>query len=175
MSNVETLYQSKWLGLFRIDDWDFAKRPASDACVGILATTSESEILLVEQYRIPVQRRVIEIPAGLVGDEEEHRGEPIEETARRELLEETGFHAAEIRPLIASPTSAGMTSEITHLFHAYGLTRKTNGGGTGSENITVHRVPLKGLREWLAAKEADGFLIDYKIHAALWAAGIPAH
>jgi ADP-ribose pyrophosphatase len=172
MPHVETLHQSKWLGLFRIEDWDFARRPGGDLCVGILATTGDDEILLVEQFRVPVQKRVIEIPAGLVGDEEEHRGEPIEETARRELLEETGYRAAEIRPLIASPTSAGMTSEITHLFHATGLIRETNGGGTGGENITVHRVPLRELRGWLAAKETQGFLIDYKIHAALWAAGI---
>ncbi len=169
---VETLHQSKWLGLFRIDDWDFARRPASDECVGILAVTPEDEIVLVEQFRVPVQRRVIEIPAGLVGDEEEHRGEPLEETARRELLEETGYRAAEIRPLIASPTSAGMTSEITHLFHATGLTRETQGGGTGGENITVHHVPRAGLRQWLAEKEAEGFLIDFKILAAMWSAGL---
>jgi ADP-ribose pyrophosphatase len=78
-----TLYESKWLGLYRIGHWDFARRPNSDSCVGILAITDNNEVVLVEQFRIPVGKRVIEIPAGLVGDEEEHRGEALAETAAR--------------------------------------------------------------------------------------------
>jgi len=174
MSSTETLFESKWLGLYRIGTWDFARRPSADACVGILAITPENEIILVEQFRIPVQKRVIEIPAGLVGDEDEHRGEPIEETARRELLEETGYRAATIRPLLVTPTSAGMTSEFIHLFQATGLVREHQGGGTGSEDITVHHIPLAGLREWLQARQDDGAAVDFKIHAALWLAGIPS-
>jgi ADP-ribose pyrophosphatase len=172
MSTPETLFESKWLGLYRIDGWDFTRRPSAEACVGILAITDAEELILVEQFRIPVQRRVIEIPAGLVGDEDEHRGEPIEETARRELLEETGYRAATIRPLIVSPTSAGMTSEFIHLFQATGLVREHAGGGIAGERITVHHVPLAGLRQWLAARQQEGLAVDFKIHAALWLAGV---
>jgi hypothetical protein len=75
MPTPETLFQTRWLSVQRIDHWDFVRRPHSDCCVGILAITPEQEIVLVEQFRIPVQRRVIEIPAGIVGDESEHRGE----------------------------------------------------------------------------------------------------
>lgn len=174
MPDPEILFESKWLGLYRIDGWDFTRRPSADSCVGILALTDADELILVEQFRIPVQRRVIEIPAGLVGDEEEHRGEPIEETARRELLEETGYRAATIRPLIETPTSAGMTSEFIHLFQASGLVREHAGGGISGEDITVHHVPLAGLREWLAARQREGLAIDFKIHAALWLAGVSA-
>jgi ADP-ribose pyrophosphatase len=172
MSNPETLFKSRWLGLYRIGTWDFVRRPHSDAAVGILAVTPEDEIILVEQYRIPMQSLVIEVPAGLVGDEPEFVGESLAESAGRELLEETGYRAGTIVPLIASPTSAGMTSETTHLFHATDLTRETQGGGVAGENITVHHVPLSGLRDWLREQEAAGKLVDFKILAALWLAGI---
>jgi ADP-ribose pyrophosphatase len=172
MPDEITLYESKWLGLYRIGHWDFARRPNSDACVGVLAITDEGAVVLVEQFRIPVGKRVIEIPAGLVGDEPEHRGEPLAETARRELMEETGFHAANIVPLLSSPTSAGMTSEFTHFFHATGLVRENQGGGTGGEDIAVHIVPLAGLRDFLGEKQAGGVAVDFKIHAAMAAAGI---
>lgn len=172
MPATETLFESRWLGLYRIGDWDFTRRPNSDACVGILAITPENELILVEQFRVPIQRRVIEIPAGLVGDEAEHAGEPLATTARRELLEETGYEAGSITELIASPTSAGMTSEITHFFHAKDLVRAHGGGGVAGEDITVHHVPLSELRPWLASQEAAGKAIDFKIHAALWLAGV---
>lgn len=167
-----TLYESKWLGLYRIGHWDFARRPNSDSCVGILAITDNEEIVLVEQFRIPVGKRVIEIPAGLVGDEEQHRGESLADTAGRELMEETGHRAAQIRPILSSPTSAGMTPEYTHLFLATGLSRETVGGGISGEDITVHHVPLAELRKFLAGKISEGLAVDFKIHAALAAAGI---
>jgi ADP-ribose pyrophosphatase len=172
MTEEITLYESRWLGLYRIGHWDFVRRPNSDACVGILAITDNNEVVLVEQFRIPVGKRVIEIPAGLVGDEEEHRGEALAETAARELMEETGHRAAEIRAILSSPTSAGMTPEFTHLFLATGLSRETEGGGVSGEDITVHHVPLAELRDFLAGKLSEGLAVDFKIHAALAAAGI---
>ncbi len=172
MSAPETLFESRWLGLYRIGNWEFARRPDSDAAVGILAITPQREIVLVEQFRIPMGKSVIEIPAGLVGDEPEFHGESLAATAARELLEETGYRAGKVTPLLSSPTSAGMTSEFTHLFHATELTREHDGGGVAGEKITVHHVPLDGLRAWSAGQEAAGKLIDFKIHAALWLAGI---
>ena len=174
MTDSELLHETRWLRLERIGRWDFVRRPHSNECVGILAITPENEIVLVEQFRIPVQARVIEIPAGIVGDEEEHRGEALADTAARELLEETGYRAAEVRLLLDTPTSAGMTSEIIHLFQATGLTREHEGGGTGAEDITVHHVPLATLGSWLEDQRMAGKLVDFKIHAALHLAGITA-
>lgn len=173
MSEEITLFESKWLGLYRIGRWDYARRPHSDQCVGILAITEAEEIILVEQYRIPIGKRVIEIPAGLVGDEPEFAGETLAATALRELIEETGYHAAHLHHLISSPTSAGMTSETTSLFHATGLTRIGEGGGIGEEDITIHHIPLTQLRHFLEEKQAAGAAVDFKIHAALAAAAIP--
>ena len=167
----ETLFETRWIRMQRIGHWDFVVRPQSANCVGILAITPADEIILVEQFRIPLQKPVIEIPAGIVGDEPEHLGESLAETAGRELLEETGYRADKIEKLISTPTSAGLTSEFIHLFHASGLTRETEGGGVAGENITVHHIPLATLRPWLAAQEAAGKAIDFKIHAALWLAG----
>jgi ADP-ribose pyrophosphatase len=172
MTAPEALFETRWLGLYRIGHWDFVRRPNSDAAVGILAITPAQEIILVEQFRIPLQRHVIEVPAGLVGDEPEFAGESLAATAGRELLEETGYRAGSVVQLIASPTSAGMTSEFTHLFHATDLVREHDGGGVAGENITVHHVPLSGLRQWFAEQEAAGKLVDFKIHSALWLAGI---
>ena len=168
MPTSEKLYETRWLSLERIGTWDFVRRPHSDACVGILPITHDDEVVLIEQFRIPPQRHVIEIPAGIVGDEEEHHGESLADTAARELLEETGYRAGTIRQLIASPTSAGMTPEITHLFLATDLVREHQGGGVGCENIIVHHVPRAELPQWLAAQEAAGKLVDFKIHASLW-------
>ncbi len=172
MSEETVLYESKWLGLYRKGHWDYVRRPNSDCCVGVLAITDRDEVLLVEQFRVPMGKTVIEIPAGLVGDEPEFKGEALSESAGRELLEETGYRSEKIELLLSSPTSAGMTPETTHLFRASDLTRETEGGGTESENITVHHVPVSKLRAFLAAKQEEGLLVDFKIHAALAAAGI---
>jgi len=168
----QTLFQTRWLSVHRIGNWDFIERPNADCCVGVLAITPDDEVVLVEQFRIPVGRPVIEIPAGLVGDDDSHPDETIADTARRELLEETGFHAATITPLLDSPTSAGMTSETTHIFLATDLDRHHDGGGIGAEDIRVHLVPRTELRARFEQWERDGFALDFKIHAALWAAGL---
>lgn len=172
MSEIELLHETRWIQLLRNGHWDFVRRPHAESCVGILAITPDREIVLVEQFRIPVQRRVIEVPAGIVGDEDEHRGESLAETAARELLEETGYRAGKITKLIDSPTSAGLSSEIMHLYQASDLVREHDGGGVAGEDIIVHHVPLVHLRQWLADKQGQGVLVDFKIHACLGVAGI---
>jgi ADP-ribose pyrophosphatase len=168
MSKPTTLFSSRWLILQQRGHWEFVRRPHANAAVGILAITDEQNVVLVEQFRIPVQMPVIEIPAGLVGDEPEFADESLADTAARELLEETGYRASTIRPLLSSPTSAGMTSEFTHLFLATGLRREHDGGGIGSESIRVHEVPLSSLPAWLTEQQQLGKAVDFKIHAALF-------
>jgi ADP-ribose pyrophosphatase len=172
MSEEITLYETKWLGLYRTGRWDYVRRPNSSACVAVLPITDQQEIILIEQFRIPVANTVIEIPAGLVGDEADFQHESLADSAARELLEETGYLAQSINPILSSPTSAGMTPEITHIFLATQLTRETQGGGVSGEEITVHIIPLSNLRSFLSEKQSQGLLIDFKIHAALAAANI---
>lgn len=174
MPENETLFETKWIRVLRNGTWDFARRPQSTFAVGVLAITPADEIVLVEQFRIPVQARVIEIPAGIVGDEEEFIGESLENTATRELLEETGYRAGRMEFLLRSPSTPGLAEEFMNIFLASDLVRETEGGGTEHEQIVIHHVPLATLRGWLAAKQAEGCLIDARICAALWLANIPA-
>lgn len=169
VNEIKTIAEGKYLGLYQNGKWEFAKRPNSTACVAILPILNKENIILIEQFRIPTQSRVIEIPAGLVGDEAEFVDESLPDTANRELIEETGY-SGKITPLIGSPTSAGMTPEITHLFAATDLTKVGEGGGVAGEDITVHIVSLASLDTFLAEKSEQGCLIDFKIQAALWIA-----
>ena len=164
---LTTLAEGKYLGLYKRDTWEFAARPNSTGVVAILPITNDQQLVLVEQFRVPCQARVIEIPAGLIGDEPEFAEESIADCAARELLEETGYRAGKITHLLSSPTSAGMTPETTHFFAATDLTRETEGGGTDAEDIIVHHAPISKLAAWLKEKEKQGLLIDFKIHAAL--------
>jgi ADP-ribose pyrophosphatase len=129
--------------------------------------TAQDEIVLVEQYRPPIGKLVIELPAGLVGDIGDGN-ESILEAAARELEEETGFSATDIRLLMDAPSSAGMTDEIVSFVLAGGLRRHGPGGGDDSEDIRVHTIPLQEVDDWLQAQNVAGKPLDPKIFAALY-------
>src|SRR5205085_10138505 len=118
-------------------------------------------VILVEQYRVPLGRNCIELPAGLIGDETE--GEAVESAAIRELEEETGYRAAHMKDLGYYHSSPGMVSEGFTLLRAEGLTRSGEGGGVEGENIAVHRVPLAEIPAFVAAKRAQGYAIDVRM------------
>ncbi len=159
-----------------IDDggWEYVVRPHVTGIVVIVAVTDDGRLLLVEQWRPAVRQRVIELPAGLVGDVV--ADEPLQTAAGRELEEETGFSAREMVLVGAGPVAVGVSDETCSFFHARGLTRVGPGGGDATESIIVHQVPLAGLRAFLAAREADGLAVDPKIFAGLFLAcvtGLP--
>jgi ADP-ribose pyrophosphatase len=162
------LFRGKFLGLVREGHWEYTYRVNATGAAIILAVTPESKVLLAEQYRIPCHARTIELPAGIIGDEPKWGAESQAEAARRELLEETGYEAAEIRTLMTGPASSGLTSELVTLFLASNLRKLHKGGGVDHEEILVHEIPLATLDEWLSQRSAEGFLIDPKIYAALY-------
>ena len=123
----------------------------------------EGKLLLTEQYRIPVARRVIELPAGLVGDLPGNATESPTDAARRELLEETGYEAGDVTYLISGPLSPGLISEIITFFKATGLRRVSKGGGEGHEQIQVHEIPLAQVDIWLGQKGVGGPMIDQSL------------
>jgi ADP-ribose pyrophosphatase len=164
---IETLCMGKFLALRKQGPWEYAERVNSSGAAIIVAVTPEHKLLLVEQYRIPVHCRTMEMPAGITGDDPEKTEEQLE-AARRELLEETGFEAAEIRPLIRGAASSGLSSEVVTFFRASNLRRVHAGGGVEHEEITVHEVPLSAVEDFLAEKEKNGVLIDPKIYAGLY-------
>ncbi|MCG3126910.1 MAG: Methanol dehydrogenase activator [Phycisphaerae bacterium] len=147
--------------------WEFAERIGCRAAVVIVAVSPDGRLLLVEQHRVPLRRDVIELPAGLVGDDGD-ADEPIADAARRELREETGYEAAGVEELMFGPTSAGFSTEVVHFVRATGLRRVADGGGVGHERIRVHEVPLADAAGWLEGRRAAGVLIDPKVYAGVY-------
>ncbi len=163
---TDLLFAGKHLELVKDGRWEFARRRDASAVVAIIAVTPADEVLLVEQHRVPVGASVIELPAGLVGDED--ASEDLLVAANRELDEETGWTAKDLHILNRGPASAGLTNEIVTLIHAQHLTRTSAGGGVPGEGITVHAVPRRQITAWLAARARAGQLIDHKVQAGLW-------
>ncbi|HEX2474924.1 MAG TPA: NUDIX hydrolase, partial [Lacipirellulaceae bacterium] len=120
-----------------------------------------------EQHRPPVGRRVVELPAGLAGDIAGAEDEALLEAAKRELLEETGYVAAQWAELGSGYTSPGLTDESVALFLAQRLTKQSAGGGDGSEQITIHEIALDDVIGWLLENDLR---LDLKLLAGLYAA-----
>ena len=166
-----TLCEGKFLALVKEGRWEYVDRIGSTGAAIIVAVTDEQKLLLVEQHRIPVHARTIELPAGIVGDEPGSTSETLAEAAKRELLEETGYTAERIEVLTTGPASSGLTSEVVTLLLASGLSHVNAGGGVAHEDITVHEVPLTEVHEWLANQSNEGLLIEPKVYAGLYFIG----
>ena len=162
-----TLHTGKFLALVKEGRWEYVDRLGATGAAIVVGVTNERKLLLVEQYRIPVHARTIELPAGIIGDDPGGNESPAD-AAHRELLEETGYAAERIETLTTGPASSGLTSEVVTLLLASGLKRVHAGGGVGHENITVHEVPLSEVHDWLAAKASEGLLIEPKVYAGLY-------
>ena len=144
--------------------WEYVSRTRGIHAAVILAIDEDADgrhVLLVDQYRVPLGRRCIELPAGLVGDEE--AGEEPSAAAARELEEETGYRPARLESLGQFWSSPGMVSESFTLFRAHGLRKTGEGGGVESEDINVHRVPIADLPGRIARWREDGFAMDVKL------------
>jgi ADP-ribose pyrophosphatase len=165
--SLQVLHEGKWLRLMKRGQWEYAERTNEGGlAVIIIAATPERKLLFVEQPRVPLGGKTIEMPAGIVGDI--HAGESLELAAERELLEETGWQASRIDVLITGPTSAGMSNERIAFVRASGLAKVHDGGGDGTEDIVVHEVPVDDAPAWLMQKQAEGYEIDLKLWAGLW-------
>lgn len=162
-SMEDTVYEGKFLRIKKKDGWEFAERTSTKAAVVIAAFTSDMEIVLVEQHRIPVERSVIELPAGIVDKPEED----IVDTARRELTEETGFTCKTMNLMTFGPSSPGLTNEIVYFFLATDLRKVDDGGGVDGEKITVHLVRLNNLFAWLDEQKKQDKMVDPKLYSAL--------
>jgi ADP-ribose pyrophosphatase len=158
--DVETVWSGKYLEVKKEGRWEYVSRTRGIGAAVILAL-DEGHVILIEQYRVPLKARCVELPAGLVGDEEE--GEEIETAAIRELEEETGYRAERVTNLGRFFSSPGMASEGFTLLRAHGLERIGEGGGVASEDILVHRVPVGEVPAFVAAKRAEGAAIDVKL------------
>lgn len=160
--DAELPEEEMWRGRFvvakRRGRWEYVGRTGATRAAVVLAIDDDAHVVLVDQYRVPLGRRCLELPAGLVDD-----GETAEAAGARELEEETGYRAAGVESLGDFHSSPGLVSESFTLVRARGLTRVGAGGGDADEGITVHRVPLADIAAYVAARRAEGMAIDVKL------------
>lgn len=155
-------WQGKFLTAKTRGKWEYVGRARGIRAAAILAV-EDDHVLLVEQYRVPLGKRSIELPAGLIGDDEDEQDEDPLTAAGRELEEETGYRANVLEDCGEFYSSPGMVSESFTLVRASGLTKIGPGGGVAGEAITVHRIRLNDLHEFLAARRAEGYAIDVRM------------
>lgn len=153
-------WQGKYVTALARGKWEYVSRTGQTSAVVVIAE-HEGKMLLVEQHRVPVGGRCLELPAGLVGDEDPEA--TVEETAIKELEEETGFTAESVEKLGYFHASPGMLSEGFTLVRAHGVRKIGEGGGNADEDITVHRVPRGEIPGFIAAKRAEGVAVDVKL------------
>ncbi len=163
----EVRWQGKFIVAKQRGRWEYVGRARGIRAAAIIALDEDADgtrhVILVSQYRVPLGRFCLEIPAGLVGDDDGKNDEEATEAAARELEEETGYAADKLEVLGEFYSSPGMVSECFTLLRATGLTKVSEGGGTDSENIVVHRVPLSGLSDFVAEWREAGHGVDVRI------------
>lgn len=158
--------QVQWAGRYIMAKtrgrWEYVSRNRNIKAAVILAI-EDGHVLLVEQFRVPLGRPCIELPAGLIGDEAGAENEDPADAAARELEEETGYRPGRIESLGEFHSSPGMVTEAFTLFRACDLEKVSEGGGVEGEGITVHRVALTEIESFLSQKRAAGYAIDVRM------------
>ena len=156
----ELMWAGKYVRALKRGKWEYASRTRNIGAVVILAEI-DGKVILIDQPRVPTDCRCIELPAGLVGDEDPNA--TVEGTAIKELEEETGYTAESVERLGEFYSSPGMLSEGFTLVRAHGVRKIGEGGGDESEDIRVHLVPRADIANFLEQKRAEGFGMDAKL------------
>jgi ADP-ribose pyrophosphatase len=168
---TRTLGAGRFLRLVAADRWEYVERINASGVAAVAAVTEDGRLVIVEQHRLPVGGPVIELPAGLCGDDAGASQEPLAEAACRELLEETGYEVPggpdSLEHLFTVPSSAGLTSGVVTIFGARGVRKVAEGGGVDGENIVVHAPPVGDVAAWLVARSRAGVLVDPKVFIGL--------
>jgi ADP-ribose pyrophosphatase len=146
----------------KLREWESFERVNCNGIVVIVPVTDNNVVLLIRQFRPPVNGYVVEFPAGL-----NDKGETLEAAARRELIEETGYSASEMVFLTEGPMSSGSSGEILTAFFARGLEFKGIGERDETEDIEVLEVPMDKLEDTLSAFRSEGDYVDLKIYGLM--------
>jgi ADP-ribose pyrophosphatase len=157
---VQTMWGGRYISALKRGRWEYVSRTGSTNAVVILAE-HDGKVILIEQYRVPVGGRCLELPAGLVGDEDEHA--TVEETAVNELEEETGFTCERVERLGEFHSSPAMVAESFRLVRAVGVRRIGEGGGNEHEDITVHLVAREDIPSFIQQRRDAGTAVDVKL------------
>jgi ADP-ribose pyrophosphatase len=154
------MWAGKYVRALKRGKWEYASR-ANDINAVVILAEYEGRVILVDQPRVAPDCRCVELPAGLVGDEDPNA--TPETTAIKELEEETGFTADKIERLGEFYASPGMLSEGFTLVRAHGVRRIGEGGGDENEDINVHLVARADIPNFIEQKRAEGFGVDVKL------------
>lgn len=159
----EVVWQGKFVTMKTRGRWEYAGRARGIRAAAIVAIDEKDHVILVSQYRVPLGAVCLEIPAGLIGDDDGGEGESPLDAARRELEEETGYRAGRMEVVGDFYSSPGMVSESFTLLRARDLQEVGPGGGVEGENIEVHRVKLNSLPRYVAKWREKGHAVDVRI------------
>jgi len=166
--DLRVVAETPYLNLVARGNWTFATRPNASGVVIVVPLTNDGNLLFVQQHRPPVNSQVVEFPAGLAGDISGSEDEAMEQAARRELREETGYEAGEMQHVFTGPASAGLTDETFTMFLARDLNKTGPGGGDESENIVLHEVPAASVNDWLKKKMQQGCQVGCRVWVGLY-------
>lgn len=156
----EVMWAGRFVRALKRGKWEYASR-ANDINAVVILAEHDGKVILIDQPRVAPNCRCIELPAGLVGDEDPEA--TVEATAIRELEEETGFTAERVEILGEFFASPGILAESFTLVRAHGVRRIGDGGGDEHEDINVHLVARPDIPNFVEQKRAEGFGIDVKL------------
>ncbi len=110
--------------------------------VNVIALTNKDEIVLIEQFRHGIEETILEIPGGMVDE-----NESAETAARRELLEETGYSSKEFVALGKSRPNPAIQNNWIHHFAAFDCEKKGETDFDEHENVVTKLFPLADIRQ----------------------------
>ena len=144
MADAEIVWAGRYIEARREGTWEYVGR-ANDIHAAVIVAVDDApsgnaqdrHVILIDQPRVPLGGRCLELPAG--------------------------YRAGRIEVVGRFASSPGMVSETFTLVRAHELTRVGEGGGDANEDIVVHRVRLDEVPAFVAQKRAEGMFVDVKL------------
>lgn len=170
----ETAFEGEYLRLVRKTSitntdteiiWETVERTNvyGRGVVGVVALTQEGELILIRHWRAGIESYVVQFPGGLTDIE----GESEEETASREFLEETGYFAKKLIPIMPVPVCPVLTSLEANYYFAPEAEFVGRENKDVAEEIEVLTIPRNSLHRFLS-NLPDDTKLDLRVPGIIW-------